>query len=811
LLTVAFVHGARILSLPWGNFMLFKSATSRNIFAIAASGLVTTLVTAGVLFAIEYRNTQEASLEQMRQIASNNALGIEKGMSLGMRTVNNLKSSLTAMKTGGNADRASADRLLETLLRDGEALGVWTGWDPNAFDGKDAEFVGKKGHDKTGRYIPYWVKSGDTIINEALIDYTVPGAGDYYILAHDQVKTVVLEPYLYPVNGKPQLITSLVVPITIEGKAVGVAGLDISLESTNKAIAAIRPMNDGYLSLVTGSGNIVAHPVKELSGKSIKDAGEMAKDFDKLIANPGVVQEATLSTGETYFSVAYPVKLTADNTWFAVVSVPKNTVYAGLDAMIWSAAGVTALAALLLAALGWLIARRFIARITNVIGETGRIAAGELDIEFKDKDSKDEIGDLSRSLAILLSNNRQKAALELEAENTRARQEAERQERSESHAAREEAIRFAVTELGEGLSRLSNGDVTVRLENTFDAQLDPIRSDFNESVKKLQDALLAFSENAATIETGSKEIRSAADDLSRRTEQQAASVEETAAALEEITTSVKDSTTRAEEAGSLVARTKQGAEKSGEVVRNAVAAMGEIERSSQSISNIIGVIDDIAFQTNLLALNAGVEAARAGDAGKGFAVVAQEVRELAQRSANAAKEIKNLITASGEQVKRGVGLVGETGKALEAIVSEVQQIDSNVRAIVQAAREQSTGLQEINTAVNQMDQGTQQNAAMVEQSNAAAHTLATEVGALASRLAQFNLGSKARVAATAVTAPAATARSSAPKPAPARMSPAPATNHARPAASPARALSGKLAAAFATAAPVSGGGDWEEF
>ncbi|MGO7206874.1 methyl-accepting chemotaxis protein, partial [Rhizobium ruizarguesonis] len=305
--------------------------------------------------------------------------------------------------------------------------------------------------------------------------------------------------------------------------------------------------------------------------------------------------------------------------------------------------------------------------------------------------AKDEIGDLSRSLAILLESNRQKIKLETDAESSRSREEIERQERSVLHAAREDSIKFAVSELGNGLASLSNGDMTVRLEKPFTDSLDEIRVDFNASVEKLQAALISFSENAAVIQAGSEEIRSGADDLARRTEQQAASVEETAAALEQITTSVKDSTLRAEEAGTLVSRTKDGAEKSGEVVRNAVDAMTGIEQSSQSISNIIGVIDDIAFQTNLLALNAGVEAARAGEAGKGFAVVAQEVRELAQRSATAAKEIKALITSSGDQVKRGVDLVGQTGKALQAIVAEVQQINSNVQAVVQAAREQSTG------------------------------------------------------------------------------------------------------------------------
>ncbi len=243
-----------------------------------------------------------------------------------------------------------------------------------------------------------------------------------------------------------------------------------------------------------------------------------------------------------------------------------------------------------------------------------------------------------------------------------------------------------------------------------------------------------------TIEVGTDEIRTAADNLSKRTEQQAASLEETAAALEEITMTVKDSSRRAEEAGSIVAKAKQDAEKSGMVVQQAVLAMGAIENSSREISNIIGVIDEIAFQTNLLALNAGVEAARAGDAGRGFAVVAQEVRELAQRSAKAAKEIKGLILNSGSQVKNGVALVGETGLSLSTIVNYVNQINEHIGAIVQTTREQSLALQEVNTAVNLLDQGTQQNAAMVEQSTGATQSLADEIGHISGMLRAFDTG-----------------------------------------------------------------------
>ncbi len=294
-----------------------------------------------------------------------------------------------------------------------------------------------------------------------------------------------------------------------------------------------------------------------------------------------------------------------------------------------------------------------------------------------------------------------------------------------------------VEQLALGLTRLADGDLSQQIEQPFIPSLERLRTDFNSASQKLKLALAAVAENAQAITAGSNEIRISADDLAKRTEQQAASVEETAAALEQITTTVKDSSQRAEEAGRLVARTKDHANHSGNVVREAISAMDQIDASSKAISNIIGVIDEIAFQTNLLALNAGVEAARAGEAGKGFAVVAQEVRELAQRSATAAKEIKTLITASGSYVSNGVALVTKAGTALQEIASHVENINGDITAIVEASREQSTALSEINRAINSVDQGTQQNAAMVEEQTAASHELANEAAALFELLDQF--------------------------------------------------------------------------
>ena len=342
---------------------------------------------------------------------------------------------------------------------------------------------------------------------------------------------------------------------------------------------------------------------------------------------------------------------------------------------------------------------------------------------------------------------------------------------------------LVVTTIAEGLGRLAQGDLTARIDAPLAGGYQQLKDDFNAAVDSLRTAMSAISTATGAIDAGSNEIAGASDDLSKRTEQQAARLEETAAALDQITATVKRSASGAEQAAVVVNTARGDAERSGEVVSEAVAAMGEISKSSTEISQIIGVIDEIAFQTNLLALNAGVEAARAGEAGRGFAVVASEVRALAQRSAQAAKEIKTLISASTQHVGQGVQLVGRTGEALIAIVDKVAEIQGLVGEISASAQEQATALGEVNVAVNQMDQMTQQNAAMVEESTAAARSLKSEAAQLSALVDRFEVGAPARPA---------------PRSAP------------RPVDNPVHAAQSKVAA-FVRPAKAVGGDDWREF
>jgi methyl-accepting chemotaxis protein len=369
-----------------------------------------------------------------------------------------------------------------------------------------------------------------------------------------------------------------------------------------------------------------------------------------------------------------------------------------------------------------------------------RLAAGDNEVEVPAKGRKDSMGLMAESVEAFRCAAIQKLRAEAEAAEAQCLIEKERALREAGNDEQQRHSETAVAIVGEGLDRLAKGDLTWRIETPLHAAADQLRVDFNTAVEKLQDAMLGIITRVRAMRSGTQEISTAADDLSRRTEQQAASLEETAAALEEITSTVRKTAEGAAHANDVVAKSKSDAGAGGEIVRRAIDAVGGIEKSSQEISQIIGVIDEIAFQTNLLALNAGVEAARAGDAGRGFAVVASEVRALAQRSAEAAKKIKALISASTTQVDAGVQLVADSGKALDRIVAQVADINQVVSEIATSAREQATGLQEVNGAVNAMDQVTQQNAAVVEQSTAATHTLARETEQLSRLLDQFKVG-----------------------------------------------------------------------
>jgi methyl-accepting chemotaxis protein len=423
-------------------------------------------------------------------------------------------------------------------------------------------------------------------------------------------------------------------------------------------------------------------------------------------------------------------------------SVAKNQEAATMTAALANGGLLAVLAGglLLIIVSTFFIIRAITRPLAGMTAAMAQLAAGDISVSIPANDRTDEIGAMAHAVQVFKQAAVDAIRIEVEATETRrlAEDGRSRTEAERATAAAEQA--HVVEAIATGLERLSGGDLVFRLREPFGPEYEKLRVDFNDAMEKLQDTMKVVSVTTSAIRSGADGISSGADNLSRRTEQQAASLEETAAALDEITATVRKTAEGSNHARQVVGGAKRDAEHSGQVVRKAVEAMSGIEKSSDQIGQIIGVIDEIAFQTNLLALNAGVEAARAGDAGRGFAVVASEVRALAQRSAEAAKEIKALISTSSHQVEQGVDLVGQTGEALERIVVQVAEIDGIVNDIAASAQEQATALDEVNTAINQMDQMTQQNAAMVEESTAASHALSHETEELGRLISGFDVG-----------------------------------------------------------------------
>ena len=400
--------------------------------------------------------------------------------------------------------------------------------------------------------------------------------------------------------------------------------------------------------------------------------------------------------------------------------------------------GLLAMGLLIAGGIALVSRRQVVKPLQEVTDVLDRLSKGDLTAEPPRTERSDEIGRMNQALRAFHQAVVERQA-ELEAADQREALEVERARSEALRAESEQAQTQVVSSIAHGLASLSRGDFTVNLDQPFPPAYEKLRGDFNVTVSTLSDTLGAILSTVGAIRDSSGEISRAADDLSLRTQQQASGLEEAAASLGEITETVHQTSAGAQEANAAVLSANGEVDRGGQIVKQAIDAMSGIEKSSGEIAQIIGVIDEIAFQTNLLALNAGVEAARAGDAGRGFAVVAQEVRALAQRSAEAAKEIKGLISTSTEQVNRGVDFVGETGKALGSIAEQVAKVNAIVSGIASSAREQASGIGEINTAVDQMDKVTQQNAAMVEETTAASHQLAREAEALDELLSRFRI------------------------------------------------------------------------
>jgi methyl-accepting chemotaxis protein len=505
-----------------------------------------------------------------------------------------------------------------------------------------------------------------------------------------------------------------------KGAVLGVLAVQISDKLMPKALTSLATLGETGDILIVGSDGVARSNSRFPESHKVLEPVPVLAALLQGGVEPMVPISVTALHGDNDGTVVFAPLDLPDLSWFVAVEVDHSEVMKPVYSGILYATIGTIIAATLASVAGLLVSRSVVKPVQNVASSIRRIAEGNLVETVRDADRGDEIGDIAKSLDAL----REKLSAAALLEDDRNR--------------RGEEQRVVVDALSVGLRDLSAGNLTHVIEGNF-GEYESLRVDFNQAAERLSETMAMVVETAESIRSRAREISQSSEDLSTRTETQAATLEETAAALDELTASIRSAADGAREVEGIVRTARSEAEESGKVVAGAVDAMTEIERSSDQISQIIGVIDDIAFQTNLLALNAGVEAARAGEAGKGFAVVASEVRALAQRSSGAAKEIKGLISASTQHVGRGVEQVGRAGEALSNIVNRVTHISTLVSTIASGAAEQSSGLGEINLGVSQLDQVTQQNAAMVEEATAASQSMNQEASGLSELVSQFKV------------------------------------------------------------------------
>ncbi|QQA41888.1 methyl-accepting chemotaxis protein [Pelagovum pacificum] len=677
-----------------------------------------------------HQRSLEASLDNIRQellsqaSSPQTAFAISRFTAAASQLEGDIKDTLQSLYIDNNPNETGAKHLLERA-DDTSAYSVIHGqYHPyfrdlmETFGYYDVFLINPEG---TVIYTVY--KEADYATNLERGAYATTGLGRAFRAARDggpgQVHFVDFEAYAPSMNAPTSFIAA---PVQDgDGEFVGVLAYQMPVERLMEVVSTDTGLGETGDAYLIGTDGRTRTPSRFVEDIGILDqlpdlpqvrAGASGESFDGS-GIPGL-------NGQTVAAVSAPLEFLGTKMSL-IVERDMSEIVASARRIELMLVIQIAICVMIVLFISLAVARTITIPLARVRDGMNKVADGEYDLNLRASDREDEIGDIAKALMkfrdkLIKSDEVEKARLSAQ-ENQKA----------------------VVEQLSVSLRNLADGDLTRKLESAFPEEYEQLRADFNETIQTLRQMIETVVENASRINTGAGEISQASDDLSRRTETQAATLEETAAALDELTSSVNSAADGAREVETIVNDAKTHAEASGVVVQSAVSAMTEIEKSSEQISQIIGVIDDIAFQTNLLALNAGVEAARAGEAGKGFAVVASEVRALAQRSSDAAKEIKSLISGSSHQVEEGVTLVGKAGEALVSIVERVNHISDLVTEITRGTVEQATGLAEINTGVTNLDQVTQQNAAMVEQSTAAAHSLSQEARELSDVVARFRV------------------------------------------------------------------------
>ncbi|WP_417584633.1 methyl-accepting chemotaxis protein [Pelagibacterium sp.] len=687
--------------------------------------------------------------------------------------VNNLAGATASMAgaiengmTTNALDRSTISQMLKAAVENFDLVfGSWVVQAPGSFDGVEYPRVENMdaATNANGFFSPYWTR-GENGLDLVIGDGTEHDA-EYYRLSATSLSGAATEPYVEP-SANDMLMMSVTQPIVVKGELRGVLGVDVGLGTLAAALADARPFGTGRVYLLSGAGKWLTAPNPDTVMQEY--AADSASDVLNAIAaaEPIVVDNVVGQDGGEVYRIVHTFPLQGlDANWAVAVDVPESVVANAVNqqTLILAAGGLI----MLLAVMGALFAaiRVFVQKpLGSLLGEVGRLSEGQLEDEVSGQKRKDEIGQVAAALEIFrhkLSHGkvleRTTAQQREDADRERSRTDKERAEAEADRARAAQDQQQVVEELAKGLSRLADGNLAYRINGPFPPAYEDLRIAYNTSLERFAEVINQLRSSSKAMKLATGEILSGANDLAERTTRQAAAIEETSAAIDGLSTTVSENADRCQTARGKAEVVANSAELGGKVMQEAREAMERIKTSSDKISDIIGMIDDIAFQTNLLALNASVEAARAGDAGKGFAVVAVEVRRLAQSAASASSDVKALIEQSSNEVKEGSRLVTDVAGTLTAMLGDVRENRTIVTEIAEASKSQSSSIREISGSIRQMDEMTQHNAALVEETNAAIEQTESQANELEGVVARFIVSGSATPAVEDVAKPRATA------------------------------------------------------